>query len=344
MSLEGVIGARSLADAVIATLQRYDIPATPDNYALWYEYHAGHTPDLRRTIDVLVSNNAGFDESILHDLYAAFFSSVKEEQAVRETSLRVQETLKDMIAVADRARTDADQFGLTLSGVTAADFGKNIVNLKELIGHLIGETQAMAGRSHHVGARMRESTDKIEALERNLACAIREATVDGLTGLANRKSFDATIRKLAGEAMNSGDDLALLIIDIDHFKTVNDTWGHQVGDVVLCHLATTLRQSVRGEDHVARYGGEEFAIILPNTDANSAIAVGDNLRQALSRAPVRLELTPQMDPITISIGASCYEPGDPLAEWVGRTDAALYRAKREGRNRVQFAEGVLDAA
>ena len=145
------------------------------------------------------------------------------------------------------------------------------------------------------------------------------------------------LRRFAGEAMNSGDDLALLMVDIDHFKNVNDTWGHQVGDVVLCHVAKTLQQAVRGQDQVARYGGEEFAVILPRTDAASAVSVGENIRQALKRVPLAVETTPPMSPITISVGISCYEPGDPLAEWVGRTDAALYRAKREGRNRVQFA-------
>jgi diguanylate cyclase len=321
----------------MATLQRHEIRATPDNYALWYEYHAGHTPNLQRTIDVIISNNAGFDENTLHDLYITFLSSVKEQQVVRDTSLRVQETLQDVIGIADRARTDANQFGATLNGIASGDFGKSIANLSELIQHLVRETHRMAGRSQYVGARMRESADKIEALERNLASALREATIDPLTGVANRKSFDTAIRRLAGEAMNSGEDLALLMIDIDHFKSVNDTWGHQVGDLALCHLAQTLQQSVRGEDHVARYGGEEFAVILTRTDASSAITVGENLRHALARAPLQLDITPPMKPITISVGASCYEPGDPLTEWVGRTDAALYRAKREGRNRVQFA-------
>jgi diguanylate cyclase len=335
MYLEGVIEARPLADAVITTFKKYEIPATPDNYTLWYEYHAGHSPNLRRTIDVIISSNAGFDEKTLHDLHAVFCSSLKEEEAVRETSLRVQKTLKDVIELADRARTDANQFGATLN-IASGDFGKSVDNLKDLIENLVRETKKMAGRNEYVGVRMRESADKIETLERNLESAIREATLDGLTGVANRKSFDATLRKLAGDAMNSGDDLALLMIDIDHFKSVNDNWGHQVGDIVLRHLAKTLQQAVRGQDHVARYGGEEFAVILPRTDANAAVIVGENIRQALAKDPLLLDTTPQMNPITVSIGASCYEPGDPLSEWVGRSDAALYRAKREGRDCVQF--------
>jgi diguanylate cyclase len=329
--------AKSLANAVIATLQQYEIPATPDNYTLWYEYHAGHNPGLQRTIDVVIFNQAGFDESTLRDLYVTFFSSVKEELAVRDTSLRVQETLRDVISIAQDAGTNARQFGATLSGIASSDFGKSMANLKELTDHMVRETHKMAGRSQYVGARMRESSDKIELLERNLASALREATMDGLTGVANRKSFDGALRRLAGDAMNSGDDLALLMIDIDHFKNVNDTWGHQVGDSVLCHLSTTLQQSVRGQDVVARYGGEEFAIILPHTDLHSAMAVGENIRAALARTSVRKDITPPMNPLTISVGVSCYEPGDSLADWVGRTDAALYRAKREGRDRVQFA-------
>jgi diguanylate cyclase len=337
MYLDGVVEARSLSGAVVTTLQKFEIAATPDNYALWYEYHSGRSPDLQRTIDVIISNNAGFDERTLQDLYSSYFSSVKEEQAVREASFRVLETLQDVIGLADGARADARQFGATLSGLTSGDLGKSIGNLKELIEHLVRESQRMAGRSEYVGMRMRESADKIETLERNLESALRDATMDGLTGVANRKSFDAAMRKLAGEAMNSGDDLALLMIDIDHFKSVNDTWGHQVGDAVLRHLAKTLQKSVRGEDHVARYGGEEFAVILPRANATSAGTVGENIRHALTREPLWLDVSPPMNSITVSIGVSCYEPGDPLAEWVGRSDAALYRAKREGRNCVQYA-------
>ncbi len=333
----GVAETCSFAEAVLATLKKWDIPATPDNYALWYEYHAGYSPGLTRTIDVILSNNAGFDEKTLQDLYNSYFSSVKQQQAVREASSRVLETLQDVIVLADGASADARQFGATLRGVTSRDLGKSIGNLKELIVRLVHESQSMAGRSEYVGVRMRESADKIEILERNLESALRDATMDGLTGVANRKAFDTTIRRLAGDAMNSGDDLALLMIDIDHFKGVNDTWGHQVGDMVLRHVASKLQQSVRGQDHVARYGGEEFAVISPNTDASSAIILGENIRQALAMEPLLMDITPPMNPITVSIGASCYEPGDPLAGWVGRTDAALYRAKREGRNCVQFA-------
>jgi diguanylate cyclase (GGDEF)-like protein len=105
---------------------------------------------------------------------------------------------------------------------------------------------------------------------------------------------------------------------------------------VLRHLAKTVQAAVRGGDCVARYGGEEFAVILPRTDVDSAFNVAQNIRQALARNPLLLDLTPPMTPVTVSIGAACYEPGDPLTEWVERTDAALYQAKKEGRDRVEL--------
>jgi diguanylate cyclase len=335
MYLDGIAEARSFADAALGSMEQHGIPATPQNYALWYEYHGGYSDSLRRTIDVIVSNGV-FDDRTLQDLYVNFLSSAKEERAVRETSLRVQETLHDVISLADSTLAETRAFGTTLSGAAATDFGKGIESLRELIGHLVAETQRMAGRSEYVGLRMRESAEKIEALERNLEKALRDATMDSLTGVANRKSFDGALRRMAGEAMNSGEDLSLLLVDIDHFKKVNDTWGHLAGDEILRHLARTLKESVRGQDHVARYGGEEFAVILPHTDQTAAASMGDSIRRALAREPVPAAGL-EVDPPTVSIGVGCYDVGEPLAQWIGRTDSALYRAKKEGRNRVVSA-------
>jgi diguanylate cyclase len=330
MSVEEVAKARSVADSAIATMSRLEIPATPANYAIWYEYHAGLSPNLQRTIDVLLSNNASFNESTLQDLYSTFFSSAKEAEAVREISVHALQTLQEVAGVADLASDDAQQYGHALRGFASKGFGETLGNLKSLIENLVQETNGMVGRTEYVGLRMRESAGKIEALERNLENALLDSTMDGLTGVSNRRSFDVTIRKLAGEAM--------LMIDIDHFKRVNDTWGHQTGDAVLRHLAKTLQKAVRGGDHVARYGGEEFAIILPCTDAKAAVSVAENIREALARQPLQLDVTPRLTPTTVSIGAACYDPGEPLAEWVGRADAALYSAKRDGRDRVELNE------
>jgi diguanylate cyclase len=309
--------ARQQSNDVLESLRRFDIPATPKNYAIWYQYHSGNAPNLQRTIDALISNHSSFDERTLLDLHSMFFSPVREERAILDATTQILHTMHEVLSLAERARVDAKEFGATLEDLFADGLEKSLETLKELINCLVDESRKMAGKSAYVGIRMQESAEKIESLERNLESALRDATIDSLTGVANRKSFDTSVRQLAGHAMNSGDDLAMLMLDIDHFKTVNDTWGHLVGDLVLRHVAQLLKRVVRGQDHVARYGGEEFAILLPTTDLAAAVSVGENVRAALSKEPLIFDRTEHR--VTVSVGAACYEPGDPLAEWIGES-------------------------
>lgn len=337
--------AKPIADRALASLRDLDIPPTPANYAIWYDYHSGYNPNLKRTIDIILSNNRALDENTLAGLYSTFFSSAKEAMAVRHTSLQALETLKQIVQTAQLAHDDAraanagaQQMGQALSGLAGGGFESSLDSLKGLIENLVQESKKMEGRSEYVGLRMRESAEKIEKLERNLESAIRESAIDALTGVGNRKTFDADLRKMAAESFDTGDTLALLMIDIDRFKRVNDTWGHPAGDAVLAHVAKIVQGAVRGEDRVARYGGEEFAVILPRTQAQPAAIVAENIRRALARSPIRLDVTPAMAPVTVSIGVACYEPGDSLSGWIERSDTALYRAKRAGRDRVEIDE------
>ena len=179
------------------------------------------------------------------------------------------------------------------------------------------------------------------ALEKQLEEARREASIDVLTGLMNRRAFDQTIRTLAGEAMNTGEPLALLVLDIDHFKIFNDTWGHAVGDAVLQLMARRLASRARPEDKPARFGGEEFTMLLPGTTLEEAAAIGDAIRADLEAQRLVLRDSQTLiGTVTTSVGAALYEPGERLADWMGRADAALYQAKAEGRNRVVAMQAV----
>jgi diguanylate cyclase len=334
MYIESSPIATPIAQAALASMALHEIAPTPQNFAIWYEYHGVQSPDLKRAIDILVSNHRPFDEGVLQDLYERFFSSVREQRALHNTSHRVQQTLVEVIRLVETARSDAAHYGDTLHDVSM-QVAENVRPLAVLVERLIHEADQMVGRSRSLGLRLKQSGQKIETLERALEDVRREAATDALTGVTNRRGFDMTLRDEAGAAMNSGDDLTLLLTDIDHFKRFNDSWGHQTGDEVLRLVAGTLRQNIRGRDCVARYGGEEFAVILPATALESAIIVGDKLRRAVEQRDFALRDAAGVAPrITVSIGAACYEPGEPLADWVHRADGALYRAKEEGRNRV----------
>jgi diguanylate cyclase len=332
MDFNGVEQVGIQAEAAMASMQAHGVLPTPSNFSVWYAYHTGQNSDLTRTIDVLLSNHCPIDDQALDQLHGTFFKPPVSEKALCEKSIRARDTLKTVLDLVEKAQGDAD--GHTIS----AQFLANVHSLAELIDSLVEETSRIVGRSERLGLDLRQSSDKIGALERTLEDLRREATTDGLTGIANRRYFDMTLQTMSGDAMNSGDDLSLLLIDIDHFKKVNDTWGHATGDAVIQFVATTLAQNVRGQDCVARYGGEEFAIILPTTSIEAAMHVGDNIRTALSRRPFAAPTFEEtVRAVTVSIGVACYEPGESLAQLVQRADAALYQAKKTGRDRVVAA-------
>ncbi len=162
----------------------------------------------------------------------------------------------------------------------------------------------------------------------------RLASTDGLTGVSNRRVFEETLRREAARATRTGEPLSLVLLDVDHFKQVNDRHGHQVGDDVLRHVGRVLADAGRGSDLSARYGGEEFAVLLPACDGPEAVAVADRLRAGLAAgAPV---------PITASAGVATLGAGAPTPEaLVGAADGALYEAKGAGRDRAVLAGRTL---
>src|SRR4051794_1370490 len=337
MYLNGVKHGGGQAEAAMASMQQHGVPQTPSNFSVWYAYHAGQNPDLTRTIEVLVSNNCPIDDQTLDDLYEKYFRSPIADMVLCDTSLRARETLKTVLDLVEQVKSDANGIGVAINDISA-QLHSNVRGLAKLIDSLVEETGKVAGRSERLGLDLQRSADKIGALERTLQDARREATTDGLTGIANRRYFDMSLQTMSGDAMNSGEDLSLLLVDIDHFKKVNDTWGHAAGDEMLQLVAATLTQTVKGQDCAARYGGEEFAVILPGTSLAAAVKVGDNIRTAIGRRLfVPRGAEHDVCSVTVSVGVGCYDPGEPLTKWVQRTDTALYEAKRSGRNRVVAA-------
>ncbi|SFD15899.1 PAS domain S-box-containing protein/diguanylate cyclase (GGDEF) domain-containing protein [Thiohalospira halophila DSM 15071] len=171
-----------------------------------------------------------------------------------------------------------------------------------------------------------------KALERELA---HRATHDPLTGAFNRIPFEERIDAEMERVARYATALGFLVIDIDHFKAINDTHGHDVGDRVLVEVARRLRDIIRGSDLLARWGGEEFVVLLPETDLFGALELGERLREAIADRSFE-----EAGTITVSIGVAQAVPGESVRRLFSRADAALYRAKAEGRNRVLPADLV----
>jgi two-component system cell cycle response regulator len=172
-----------------------------------------------------------------------------------------------------------------------------------------------------------EYENQLKALNQKLQSL---AVTDGLTGLHNHRAFQDYLEEQFQTAMRNKQPLALILMDVDHFKQYNDTYGHQAGDEVLRQVAQILQTNVREGDFVARYGGEEFVVVLPRTDSESAVAVAERLRRAVESAEWQLR------PVTGSFGVASIRPDmETRQELIEAADQALYQAKKNGRNRVE---------
>ena len=160
--------------------------------------------------------------------------------------------------------------------------------------------------------------------------ALRDAaSLDALTGLQNRRAGEGLLERAYIGTRESGTPLSVIVADVDHFKSINDTWGHPVGDRVLESVSGLLRASVRATDGVVRWGGEEFLIILSHCELRAAAEQAERIRERLERSP-----QPEAGRVTLSLGVAQLAPGESICSLIERADKALYRAKREGRNRV----------
>jgi two-component system cell cycle response regulator len=179
-----------------------------------------------------------------------------------------------------------------------------------------------------------------ERLRDNVQLSIEMAITDGLTGLFNRRYMESHLSTLVDQAASRGKPIAVMVLDIDYFKSVNDTHGHDAGDDVLREFALRVRKCIRNIDLACRYGGEEFVLVMPETDIAVATMVAERLRRRIAGEPFSIQQGAQALEVTISIGiAAASGASDTAAAILKRADTALYQAKRDGRNRV-----VQDAA
>lgn len=340
---DGFDQADAYAERALALMRERNIPPTPKNFTVWYAYVGETIPDLRKAMDVLISNNQAFNPSNNAELYEKFFASADEGLAVQETGRRIEDQMTQILAMLGQASEGVDDFEASLKdGLGTIAKSDGLGGIKAAVQHLVMETQKMQSSNKKLQEKLETSSSEIESLRQNLEEVQREAMTDALTGIANRKMFDAVLRRAAMEAMEGGEPLCLALTDIDFFKKFNDTYGHQTGDQVLKLVARIMKENVKGRDLAARYGGEEFGVILPHTAIADAKTVCEQIRNTVASKRIRNRQTgEEMGNITLSLGVALFRPGEPLSELIHRADEGLYFAKRHGRNQTVL-EDQLD--
>jgi len=183
---------------------------------------------------------------------------------------------------------------------------------------------------------MQQQVQQAQALSQRLEDAEQQARSDPLTGLANRRKLTEFLLTMESDSQEEARKIGVVMLDIDHFKGINDRYGHDVGDEILTLLASLLTETVREGDMVARLGGEEFCLVLPDTDIDQIFHIAEKLREAIELHP--FETTAGKVAVTSSFGIAQRRPEETNAEWLKRADQALYQSKAGGRNRVTMVQ------
>jgi len=333
--------ATSVARQAQDLMAQHGVPPIPENYAVWFKYALGTSPQLKQAIDLLVGNKRNFDEAINRDLFRAYVVTQAAERAV---DLGVSEQLATLTVGAQQFLATAIEDNRaqmrTLDGVAAeASNG----DPRRLIESLVQELSRATSRATTLEANFAEASSELDKIRDSLEQAEERAKTDALTGLANRRALDEFFRRAQVRAMERGEPIGVFLIDIDHFKTFNDNYGHQIGDQVLKLMTTVLREHLRDNDLAARYGGDELLAVLPGADLETCRQIAERIRSVVAERRIRRRSTgEEISSITISVGVAEFRPGESEESLIERCDRALYRAKRDGRNRVMTEIGLAE--
>ncbi len=333
--------ATSVAEKTMRVMGEQRVPPTPNNFQVWFKYSLGMPPDLKRTIDILIGNKRKFDAATNHGLFETYVGSQGADEAAAykasEQLHSVMDSAKQFLstAIADN-RSQIQAIGDVAEATEAG------ADPKLLIESLMSELAQAATRATKLEAGFVEKSRELDAIRDSLNKSEERARPDTLTGLPNRRALDEFFRVAQIAAMEKDEPLSVLLIDIDHFKSFNDNFGHGVGDQVLKLMAKVLQDKVREIDLPARYGGEELIAVLPGADLAACQAAAERIRSSISECTITRRSTGEVLPnITVSIGVGQFQPGEAMGDLIDRCDRALYLAKRAGRNKV-VTEDELD--
>jgi len=319
----------------VSQIKELNIPANPENYTIWYDYYSEAKPELISELNKLLKENIPFTSKITDGIFKRFYSEISD----LKLSV-IRNAIKSLI---DILSTQLNNLGENLSGYdkilvkceTQLTKEPDIDTLNQLISNLLHETRNNLSNNKKALKQISKLNQEIDELRESLIKLSEEALEDALTGISNRRAFNLEIDKIIANTNNNNTNNCLLLIDIDLFKTVNDDYGHQVGDKILCFVAKMIKQCIKGGDFASRFGGDEFAIIFPNTDYEGGKAIAETIIETVANR--KLVLNKQgcdLGYVTLSGGLSFVQKGDTPDSLIQRADKGLYMAKSEGRNKV----------
>ena len=325
----------AIFDSLRVHIDHYDIDPNPANYALLYRHYVRGEANLAEAVSKLIETGYAPDAVDIADGSAL---SEEDLQAIANTA---QDQLKALEALVSTTHEDARGFGDALEG--SAQSMASDHSGASAITALIDLTRAMIVKTRAAEQQLRARGEAMTDLQASLADARTKADTDSLTGLSNRRAFERMLGAITERAKHSGRPLSLAICDIDHFKTINDRFGHVTGDRVLKLIGDILTDHCGKKGHVFRFGGEEFVILFEEVDSEASFELVDAARRDLAdRHIVKKETGEHLGQITLSAGIGGLPPAVDACGLLRVADRALYAAKANGRNCAMHAERGID--
>ena len=326
----------AFAEVALGQIRSLRQTAVPRNYEIWYVYATGYNPSLNKIINETLARSGKLTEADLEQIYETYLSHIKTTDRIDKVGARVIGEIDGVMQLINEALGTSQSYDSSLVGATEnLSVASTAEQIKAVVDALLKSTSEMRNTNKILEARLALSKSEIGNLQQSLEAIRAESFTDPLTGLGNRKYFDRMIEMAVQNALANNEPLSLMMFDIDHFKSFNDSYGHLTGDQVLRLVGLSLKQTIKGQDITARYGGEEFAVLLPNTALRQALTVADHIRRAIMAKELKKKSTGEiLGRVTISVGVSVLKPDDDTNALIERADICLYAAKRAGRNRV----------
>jgi diguanylate cyclase len=308
-------------------LSSHLISPTPVNYSVIYLYISNENEMLSAAIDKQLQEKKLITTDFIADLFKRYVSFTQQiENTIlapfEETLSNTLEQIDKQVSNEDKAVTNLQKLDKILAK------SKNNASMDNIVGYLFNTINNTKAQHEELSQKLSTTQQEINQLKDKLASSRQEALVDSLTGLLNRRGCDEQLQKL-----DHCDTHSSLAIDIDHFKKVNDTFGHFIGDKVIQRIAKTIKSHIGEQDLGVRFGGEEFVVVLANTPIIEAKKIAEKIRISISKMKLKQRDTnTYLPPISVSIGIA---QNDNISEWASlfeQADDALYQAKNSGRN------------
>lgn len=338
--------AYDLARKALQAMESHGVWPTPLNFELWIHYVGDPQSELGQEIERILGNGEAFTEDVSEVLAASFLPKVKLNDQIRDAGDQLSKELASVAKAITAAQKSSTSYGETLAGVTKELSDTDAAPaIREIVENLSSATRRVQRENKALEKQLKDSTAEVNTLREHLEQVRRDATTDALTLLANRKAFDEELQRVCAEAEASGQPMALAVIDIDHFKSFNDTWGHQTGDQVIRYVASVIGRVAAPPRFAARYGGEEFSVIFPGEAGAVVSQVLEEIREEVaSRMLKRRSTAEDLGTVSVSAGFAERRAGESAHSLMERADKALYASKRGGRNRVTAALKEVEAA